>query len=98
MRDYEVIVHATADPCTGIAPVYLRYLFRYCVEARGPQRDRTQRPRVGRRGRRPHHALLSCVTSTAGQMRTLVGELLSPRCGTYLYPSGEVGHMVDREQ
>ncbi|WP_432043278.1 HalD/BesD family halogenase [Streptomyces cadmiisoli] len=34
MRDYEVIVHATADPRTGIAPSYLRYLFRYCVEAR----------------------------------------------------------------
>ncbi|MFJ8554141.1 YxiG-like protein [Streptomyces sp. NPDC093676] len=34
MRDYEVIVYATADPRTGIAPSYLRYLFRYCVEAR----------------------------------------------------------------
>lgn len=34
MRDYEVIVHATADPRTEIAPAYLRYLFRYCVEAR----------------------------------------------------------------
>ncbi|MGM9385061.1 YxiG-like protein [Streptomyces antibioticus] len=34
MRDYEVVVHATADPRTGIAPAYLRYLFRYCVEAR----------------------------------------------------------------
>jgi hypothetical protein len=34
MRDYEVIVHATADPRTGVRPAYLRYLFRYCVEAR----------------------------------------------------------------
>lgn len=34
MRDYEVIVHATADPRTGLAPSYLRCLFRYCVEAR----------------------------------------------------------------
>ncbi|MFJ4898993.1 hypothetical protein [Streptomyces sp. NPDC088727] len=34
MRDYEVVVHATADPRTGIAPARLRYLFRYCVEAR----------------------------------------------------------------
>jgi hypothetical protein len=33
MRDYEVIVHMTADPRTGIAPAYRRYLFRYCVEA-----------------------------------------------------------------
>lgn len=34
MRDYEVIVHAMADPRTGITPSHLRYLFRYCVEAR----------------------------------------------------------------
>jgi hypothetical protein len=34
MRDYEVIVYATADPRTGIAPSHRRYLFRYCVEAR----------------------------------------------------------------
>lgn len=34
MRDYEVVVCATADPRTGIAPAHLRYLFRYCVEAR----------------------------------------------------------------
>ena len=33
MRDYEVIVHMTADPRTGIAPASFRYLFRYCVEA-----------------------------------------------------------------
>ncbi|MFE5549182.1 hypothetical protein ACFQ71_35910 [Streptomyces sp. NPDC056534] len=33
MRDYEVIVYATAAPDTGIQPAYLRYLFRYCVEA-----------------------------------------------------------------
>ncbi|WP_103501695.1 MULTISPECIES: hypothetical protein [unclassified Streptomyces] len=34
MRDYEVIVYATADPRTGVSPSHLRYLFRYCVEAR----------------------------------------------------------------
>jgi hypothetical protein len=34
MRDYEVVVYLTADPRTGIEPAYLRYLFRYCVEAR----------------------------------------------------------------
>jgi hypothetical protein len=34
MRDYEVIVHQTADPRTGMQPAHLRYLFRYCVEAR----------------------------------------------------------------
>ncbi|MGH3240650.1 MAG: hypothetical protein ACRDNL_09720 [Spirillospora sp.] len=34
MRDYEVIVYATADRATGIRPAHLRYLFRYCVEAR----------------------------------------------------------------
>lgn len=33
MRDYEMIVHCTADPSTGIAPVYVRYLFRMCVHA-----------------------------------------------------------------
>jgi len=33
MRDYEAIVYLTADPRTGIPPAYLRYLFRYCVEA-----------------------------------------------------------------
>ena len=32
-RDYEVVVHMTADPRTGIPPVHLRYLFRYCVAA-----------------------------------------------------------------
>lgn len=34
LRDYEVVVYMTADPRTGIEPSYLRYLFRYCVEAR----------------------------------------------------------------
>lgn len=34
MRDYEVVIHATADPRTGITPSYLRCLFKYCVEAR----------------------------------------------------------------
>jgi hypothetical protein len=33
MRDYELIIHATADPSTGIEPTELRYLFRYCVQA-----------------------------------------------------------------
>jgi len=34
LRDYEVVVYMTADPRTGILPAHLRYLFRYCVEAR----------------------------------------------------------------
>ncbi|MFF2426847.1 YxiG-like protein [Streptomyces mirabilis] len=34
MRDYEVIVYATADPRTGITPSHLRFLFRFCVEVR----------------------------------------------------------------
>ncbi|GAA2198710.1 hypothetical protein [Streptomyces bangladeshensis] len=34
MRDYEVIVHMTADPRTGVPPAHLRYLFRHCVRAR----------------------------------------------------------------
>jgi hypothetical protein len=33
MRDYELIVCATADPATGIPPAYLRYRFTFCVEA-----------------------------------------------------------------
>ncbi|SIR90207.1 hypothetical protein [Micromonospora avicenniae] len=33
MRDYEVIVYATADPSTGIQPADLRYLFECCVVA-----------------------------------------------------------------
>jgi hypothetical protein len=33
MRDYELVVHATADPATGIEPAELRYLFRHCVQA-----------------------------------------------------------------
>jgi hypothetical protein len=33
VRDYEVIVYATADPRTGITPAYLRYLFQYRAEA-----------------------------------------------------------------
>ncbi|MCX5409786.1 hypothetical protein OHA37_38795 [Streptomyces sp. NBC_00335] len=32
MRDYEVIVHVWNGP--QVPPTYLRYLFRYCVEAR----------------------------------------------------------------
>jgi hypothetical protein len=33
MRDYELITYSVADPKTGIAPSFDRYLFRYCVEA-----------------------------------------------------------------
>ena len=33
MRDYELVIHASADPATGIRPEYLRYLFTFCVEA-----------------------------------------------------------------
>ncbi|MEO3875393.1 hypothetical protein ABGB18_41980 [Nonomuraea sp. B12E4] len=33
MRDYEMIIYATADPRTGVPPAHVRYLFRYCVEA-----------------------------------------------------------------
>ena len=34
MRDYELVVHCTADPRTGIPPANLRYLFKVCVVAR----------------------------------------------------------------
>ncbi|MEU9031836.1 hypothetical protein AB0D46_30780 [Streptomyces sp. NPDC048383] len=40
MRDYEVIIYATAAPRTGITPSHLRYLFRYCVEARCESAER----------------------------------------------------------
>ncbi|MFD4671628.1 hypothetical protein ACFWNN_17965 [Lentzea sp. NPDC058450] len=33
LRDYDVIVYASADPSTGIRPEHLRYRFRYCVRA-----------------------------------------------------------------
>ncbi len=33
MRDYQLVIYATADPRTGIAPTTLRYLFRHCVQA-----------------------------------------------------------------
>ncbi len=33
MRDYDVVVYATADPRTGAAPEHLRYRFKYCVRA-----------------------------------------------------------------
>lgn len=33
MRDYDVIVYATADPRTGIRPEFLRYRFTMCVRA-----------------------------------------------------------------
>ncbi|MFJ2632192.1 hypothetical protein ACIO6U_09585 [Streptomyces sp. NPDC087422] len=45
MRDYEVIVYATAAPSSGIEPTHLRYLFRYCVEARC---ETTVRPDIWR--------------------------------------------------
>ncbi|GAA0385807.1 hypothetical protein, partial [Acrocarpospora corrugata] len=32
MRDYQLVIYASADPRTGIAPTTLRYLFRYCVQ------------------------------------------------------------------
>ena len=31
MRDYEILVYATADPRTGIQPEHVRLLFRHCV-------------------------------------------------------------------
>ncbi|MBE3014888.1 hypothetical protein IL992_37810 [Microbispora sp. NEAU-D428] len=34
MRDYEMIVYLASDPVTGVPPMYLRYLFRCCVEVR----------------------------------------------------------------
>ncbi len=33
MRDYELIVHCTADPATGVAPTFERLLFTNCVSA-----------------------------------------------------------------
>lgn len=33
MRDYEIFIHTTADPRTGIAPEHLRYRFINCVRA-----------------------------------------------------------------
>ncbi|WP_435826542.1 YxiG-like protein [Amycolatopsis japonica] len=33
MRDYDVLVYATADPRTGIRPEFLRYRFKHCVRA-----------------------------------------------------------------
>jgi hypothetical protein len=33
MRDYELITYSVADPKTGIAPSFDRYLFKHCVEA-----------------------------------------------------------------
>ncbi|NAS26605.1 hypothetical protein GT755_33635 [Herbidospora sp. NEAU-GS84] len=33
MRDYQLVIHTTADPRSGIAPATLRYLFRFCVQA-----------------------------------------------------------------
>ncbi|MFJ4098465.1 YxiG-like protein [Amycolatopsis japonica] len=33
MRDYDVLVYATADPRTAIRPEFLRYRFKHCVRA-----------------------------------------------------------------
>jgi len=33
MRDYDVVIYATADPRTGIQPEHLRYRFTHCVRA-----------------------------------------------------------------
>lgn len=33
LRDYELIAHCTADPRTGIAPSFDRFLFKLCVYA-----------------------------------------------------------------
>ncbi|WP_455737815.1 YxiG-like protein [Amycolatopsis japonica] len=33
MRDYDMLVMATADPRTGIRPEFLRYRFKHCVRA-----------------------------------------------------------------
>src|SRR5262245_2899214 len=33
MRDYQLLIHATADPRSGVTPSTLRYLFRFCVQA-----------------------------------------------------------------
>jgi len=33
MRDYDVVIYATADPRTGIPPDHLLYRFRHCVRA-----------------------------------------------------------------
>ena len=43
MRDYEMIVHCTADPSTGIVPTYQRYLFKMSVHATV---DTTIRPEI----------------------------------------------------
>jgi hypothetical protein len=32
MRDYDVFIHATSDPRTGVPPVNLRYRFTHCVQ------------------------------------------------------------------
>lgn len=33
MRDYDIVIYATADPRTRIAPRHLRYRFTHCVRA-----------------------------------------------------------------
>lgn len=62
LRDYEVIVHATADPRAGVQPAYLRYLFRHCVEARCEPSGST----FMRCGSRPAHSGSPCSSRTCG--------------------------------
>lgn len=33
MRDYQLVIHRSADPTTRIVPTTMRYLFRHCVQA-----------------------------------------------------------------
>ncbi|WP_454197343.1 YxiG-like protein [Nocardia sp. Marseille-Q1738] len=33
MRDYDIVIYATADPRTGTEPEHLRYRFKHCVRA-----------------------------------------------------------------
>jgi hypothetical protein len=33
MRDYEIIIHVTADPRTNVEPKHVRLLFKHCVRA-----------------------------------------------------------------
>lgn len=34
MRDYEIIIYATADPRTNVEPEHVRLLFKHCVRAK----------------------------------------------------------------
>jgi hypothetical protein len=33
LRDYEIVIHATADPRSHVQPQYVRLLFKFCVQA-----------------------------------------------------------------